>query len=51
MAVIFFSLFMKTGGFVALFFPLIVLFAFLQISLLDSKRSMNIGIFLRQFKM
>lgn len=26
-------------------------FSYLQITLLDSKRSMNIGIFLRQFKM
>lgn len=31
--------------------PLHVLLASLQITLLDSKRSMNIGIFLRQFKM
>uniref|UniRef100_A0A3Q3GVQ5 FH2 domain-containing protein 1-like n=1 Tax=Labrus bergylta TaxID=56723 RepID=A0A3Q3GVQ5_9LABR len=32
-------------------YTLLLLFFFLQISLLDSKRSMNIGIFLRQFKM
>uniref|UniRef100_A0A4W6E1D8 FH2 domain-containing protein n=1 Tax=Lates calcarifer TaxID=8187 RepID=A0A4W6E1D8_LATCA len=41
----------KDSKFLALFLPLLVSFSFLQISLLDSKRSMNTGIFLRQFKM